>query len=251
MKTKILLLTVLALVMGCTKISTPSKDAMMVTFQVGGIRTGNIATKAGGPETILTATAPTGTLSLKVASTTNTARKYTAQAGEPIAIPADTYKVTGEYVPEAATQVWHGTAYREPRFSVSSTIEVTDTETDFTLPASYDCFALIIDFQECAKYRHTNTSITQEDITQWAVLDEYGVLYISCVSSWNSSIPYTIQAYPVDTAEGEMQAYPLITAGTGGKVVENGKWYCFSPGQVEKMTGTIGTALPAWENGNN
>lgn len=48
-----------------------------------------------------------------------------------------------------------------------------------------------------------------------------------------------------------MQAYQLITSGTGGKIVENGKWYCFSPGRVDKFTGTISTSFPAWEDGNN
>lgn len=122
MKAKITLLAVLALAMGCTKMAPPGGDAMVVTFQVGGIRTGEIGTKAGSPDAILSATDPTGDLSLKVVSTTNQARKYTAQAGVPIALPADTYQVTGEYIPTAAAQVWHGTAYREPRFSVSSTI---------------------------------------------------------------------------------------------------------------------------------
>ena len=251
MKAKITIIAVLALAMGCTKMAHPGGDAMVVTFQVGGIRTGEIGTKAGSPNAILSATAPSGELSLKVVSTTNQARKYTAQAGVPIALPADTYQVTGEYIPTAAAQVWHGTAYREPRFSVSSTIEVTDNETNFTLPAHYDCFALVIDFQECEKYRHTNGNITQEDITQWEVLDGYGVLYVTCNSSWTASIPYTIQAYPAHTAEGEMQAYQLITSGTGGKIVENGKWYCFSPGRVDKFTGTISTSFPAWEDGNN
>lgn len=96
----------------------------------------------------------------------------------------------------------------------------------------------MIDFQECEKYRHTNGNVTQEDITQWEVLDGYGVLYVTCVSSWTASIPYTIQAYPVDTAEGEMQAYPLITSGTGGKMAiikhsqERRKG---TPGQVEAL----------------
>ena len=88
-------------------------------------------------------------------------------------------------------------------------------------------------------------------MTQWEVLDGYGVLYVTCNSSWIASIPYTIQAYPAHTAEGEMQAYQLITSGTGGKIVENGKWYCFSPGRVNKFTGTISTSFPAWEDGNN
>lgn len=251
MKMKMTLFAVLILMMGCTKIAAPAGDAMMVTFQVGGIRTGEIGTKGGSPDAILSATAPAGEISLKIVSTTNQARKYTAQPGTPIALPVDTYQVTGEYIPAAAAQVWHGTAYKEPRFSVSSTIKVTEAESTFTIPARYDCFALVINFQECAKYRHTNANVTQEDITQWEVLDDYGVLYVNCVSSWTASIPYTIQAYPVDTAEGEMQSYPLITAGAGGKIVENGKWYCFSPGRVEKLTGTIATSFPAWEDGNN
>lgn len=247
----ITLFAVLAMMMACTKTALPGEDGSMVIFQVGGIRTGEIATKAGSPNAILSATAPTGELSLKIVSTTNQARKYTAQPGVPVSLPADTYQVTGEYIPAAAAQVWHGTAYKEPRFSISSTIEVTEAESTFTIPARYECFALVIDFQECAKYRHTNANITQEDITQWATLDDMGVLYVSCVSAWNSSIPYTIQAFPVDTAEGEMQSYSLITSGTGGKVVENGKWYCFSPGKVDKLSGTIATSFPAWEDGNN
>ena len=50
MKAKMTLLAVLALAMGCTKMAPPGGDAMVVTFQVGGIRTGEIGTKAGSPD---------------------------------------------------------------------------------------------------------------------------------------------------------------------------------------------------------
>ena len=70
MKAKMTIITVLALAMGCTKMAHNDDDAMVVTFQVGGIRTGEIGTKAGSPDAILSATAPSGELSLKVVSTT-------------------------------------------------------------------------------------------------------------------------------------------------------------------------------------
>lgn len=247
MKAKNLIFAVLALVVaGCSK---ANDELVAVTFQVGGIRTGEIATKAG-PEDILAATAPTGEMSLKINSTTNTARRYTAKPGEAVLLPADTYQVTGTYTPTTAVEVWRGIAYKEPRYRVSTTINVTGANETYTLPAQYECFAMIIDFTESEKYAHTNAGTTIEDVTQWAVQGDYGVLYVYARAAWDSSMPYNVMAYPKDLALGEVKTYHLIMNGTDGTPVEYGKWYCFVPGQVERLSGTIVTDFPTWERGN-
>jgi hypothetical protein len=244
---KALFLAALALLMACTK-ENQNAEQVTVTFQVGGIQTGAI-TKAGTPEAALAASAPSGAITLRLVSTTNDARRYNVTAGQAVSLPADTYNVTGEYIPQVVTAVYHGNAYREPRYSVSTTIQVTEEET-ITIPARYECIALVIDFTQSAKYLHTNASLNMEEITAWQRSGDYGVIYVACTSYWSTAGGYTIQSFPVDEAEGEMRSYRLHTTGAGGIIVEKGKWYCFSPGEVAKVSGSLAPTFPAWQNGN-
>ena len=247
MKRLTLILLAFLPLLACMK-QTPPAGSVDVTFNLGGVRTGSIATK-GSVDAILTATAPPGALQLTITSTTNASRIYHANIGQAVNLPIDTYHVTGEYIPQVAVAVWHGNAYQEPRYLVDAQLTIQEGQDSYTLEAQYNCFALVIDFAECAKYGHTNSKSSPEDITAWAMQDGMGVLYVNCIAAWTATSGYTIYAYPVDTAEKEMQAYTLVMAGAGGYPVEYGKWYCFTPAEVDKQSGSLSTSFPAWVPG--
>lgn len=238
------LLLLMFLLAACTKAEPVTKT---VTFSIGNIRSGELGTK-GTPASILSVTAPTGTPALTVASTTNKVRTYTATPGTPVSLPCDTYHVTGRYIPTKTADILRGAAYQEPRYRLDAQLTITDGQDSYAVPAQYECFAVIADLAEIDHYTHSDPNASQVEMP-YKVSDGFGVLYVYCNSAWTSSYCYRITAYPTDTAEHEARQYALITSGTGGVLVENGKWYAFCAAEVDKQSGNIGTSLPEWEAG--
>lgn len=235
----------LAALVACTKQPAPLAS---VVFSVGGIQTGDIATKGGAAE-LLAATAPTGFPMLTLTSTTNAARKYTATIGEPVALPLDTYNITGTYSPATTQTLFRSKAMAEPRYKISTTITISEGTTSYTLPATYDCFALIIDYSQAARYDYYDQTTSWTTINAFTDADGYGVAYIN-VTDWSGSLTFNMRVYPVETAEHEMAAYVLANKTTSGcTLVENGKWYVFSPNAVSKQSGDLGVTLPEWTAG--
>lgn len=222
-----------------------------VVIRVGGVSSGYLPTKtdAGAAAAIIATTAPTGTPTLTLQSTSNAARSYEVRPGVPVSLPYDTYTVAGRYVPTKKGDTLRGAVYGEPRYRVSATIEVVPDKGEYEVPAEYECFALLIDYATTRRYTHLTANLDPTDFTMFTTSGDMGIAYIYVSSEW-AQYRNRITAYPTDEAEHEPTEYALVTnRNYDGYYVENGKWYCFSPAHVATESGALGVVLPEWEAG--
>lgn len=236
---------------GCGEANPDQPQGGEVLITIGGVASGDLATKTDGDAvaTIIKTTAPTGTPTLSLQSTTNAARSYTVTPGVPVNLPYDTYTVTGRYVPSKRGDTMRGAVYAEPRYKVAATIEVVPDKGEYSVPAEYECFALVIDYATTKRYTHLTSNMDTVDFTLFATSGDMGIAYIFVSSEWGQ-YRNRITAYPTDEAEHEATEYALVTnRNYDGYYVQNGKWYCFSPAAVETESGALGIELPEWEAG--
>lgn len=253
MKHIINVFVILLLLSSCAKqedIISELKEAT-VTFTIGNVQSGNI-TK--GPQDILSATQPTGPFTIKLASTTNSDRKYTITAGEATAIILDTYTVTCKYTPSVKATGIGAKLFLEPSFYINTEINITEETSVISLQAEYTCIALIQDKTSTSKYTYSNEPGNQADLAVQTSLDDYAVTYILCESQWTASYGFSIVSVPVDEVNFTPTKYQFITdtqtVSDGQVYVEKGKWYIFHPDAAETSSGTIGIDFPEWIAGN-
>ena len=244
-----LMLFLSALFVGCRKDSTIGYREVIIN--IGGVQSGYMTkTDATNVLALLNSTAPTGVPTLSLQSTTNNKRSYEVTPGTPINLPYDTYTVTGRYVPAKKGDTIRGAVYGEPRYSISSTIEVVPDKGEYEVSAIYECFALVIDWATTKKYTHIGKDMNVTDFTLFTGSGDLGVAYIFVSSEWGD-YANKITAYPTDEAEHEATEYRLVTnRNYDGYFVEYGKWYCFAPAAVETESGSLSVKLPEWEAGN-
>lgn len=249
-KTFISLLAAL-LILGCTRDARPDKT-QLVTFNIGNVQTGDIATKAG-ITALLTASAPaTADVTLTLVSKTNSRRTYKVKPGEAVAVALDTYRAYVWHTPASVGECFHGTIHHTPAFYIDTTLTIEDGVTSYTLPASYDCIALVWDKTTTAAYKVLNTSSTLAEVAwPWVTDGDLALVYVK-TTGWSVSSPLVVLAQPVDDVGHEATQYKLATAGSSADVLlaEPGKWYTFHPGEVAATSGTLSFSLPEWTAGN-
>ena len=239
---KTIIFAALAVLAACTK-ETP-EETCTVTFGFGNIITGTMTKSA---TSILEASAPAGPFTVKLTSKTNSRRTYQVSAGEPAVIAVDSYRATCTYIPGGAVEVYRGKVYREPSFYVDTEIQVEGDGT-ITLPASYDCWALIIDREKAADYAINNAG-TPVSITSWSGDEQMGVVYVRPVG-WNDTSTQTLTVTPADDVNYGITSYRIATGQVTGAIqVQRGRWYVFNPDAVETSSGQIGITFPEWEQG--
>lgn len=237
---KILLFLSVLILSSCMKTSEQTIIVKISSIQIGSL------TKVD-PSGAFEATTPTAIPDLTLQSTSIPARKYTVSNGEAVTVPLDTYQVTGSYSPIQEGAVQGGSVYSRPPFSVSGEITVVTGRDTYSVPAIYDCFALVLDPDLTEKYRIRNTAGSMFDLP-WVFGSSVKVAYIQATWTFPAM---TLQSVPVDLANYETTSYGLVTDKSyEGFLVENGKWYCFTPNGVETNSGTIGIDFPQWEQGN-
>lgn len=248
-----------SLVSSCSKESgetqqMPTKTAV-ITFSISGAQSGGMPQTKGttleeGIGAILQATKPTGTPILTIKSKTISSRKYTAEVGEQIALPLDTYTVTGTFNTKTEDHAMPGTLHKTPPYQINQTITVTEESAEFPLTAQYTCFALILDTRQCTKYQHTYINNAYADLGTWYEADSLKIIYLKPEGEITKEKPYYIKAFPVNLAEFEKKEYKMVSEKANGYVqAVNGKWYLFSPQACDTASGDLGISLPDWQQG--
>ena len=223
-----------------------------VTFTLSGVETGSLSKAlADDVSDALSFTAPTSNAYLVIQSKTVQTRTYTGVVGQPVTLAYDKYDIAGEYTPESHGMMFASKVYYQPCYSVSGDIEVTDADSTYPLDASYECFALILDYSKVATIELSSSAKAVSDCTnQFQNCGKVGILYLATPSAYTVSSPFKVRVYPKDEAGYEYAEYLLSGTGGGSTIkVEKGKWYCFTPTAVETTSGDFSISLPAFENG--
>lgn len=223
-----------------------------VRFSVG-VPSGEI-TRAmpDGLSDALSATAPTGPFTLTAQSTENSLRSYSVTTETDVTMAIGGYSVTGNGTGGLLSKISSGNLYSSPSWSVSQDVTVTESSTEFSLPASYTCPAFVFDLSE-VDYVEFSNGADMFTLTLFPGTERYGVVYPKPDQFWISSKPLWMYVYPKDKVNGETALYKVITPSTGADAeltqVRNGYWYKFSPGKVDVVSGALGLAFPEWMEG--
>lgn len=237
------------MVMGCSKHVEPVK-MQEIRIGIGNVRSGSLETKSVND--VLGGTAPTGVVELSLRGVDVATRSYRARVGESMSVPVGRYKVTGSYEPTVQGTAVFNAVYQEPSYSISQEIDVQEGVSEYSVPAEYNCFAMIIDYNECAKYRWKGWGGEFSDLLWMKRVGDFGVAYFSTQNRWSAGeSSFTLLAVPADTERKESAEYLLLhESSINGVKVQSGKWYKFSPVDVTFQEGGIGVELPEWGAGN-
>lgn len=228
----------------CAPMQAPPAEREILV-SLSGVRSGQMLTK--GPLDVLAQTAPAKLPTLTLQSKTVPERRYTMTPGVPAPVALDSYTVTGTYLPNEEGKVFGGAAYATPPFSVSDEITVTEDVSEYSVGASYDCFALVLDESTTEKYRIRGYAGAMMDLTWVYGSDGYKVVYLK--GEW--SFPaLSLKALPADPANYEAASYELVSDPSAtGVLVKTGNWYAFGPNGVQTSEGGIEIGMPGWEAG--
>ena len=254
MKTKLFKVSMLfglLLFVSCSKkIEIQEIPYQEVSISINGVQSGKLTrASASSVLDVIEGLFPSTGITFKLTSTTNSSRVYNIDLGESLSIPLDTYEVTARYRPYVIGNTFkNGDITQSPRFSVQSTITITSAQSNYVVDAIYECWALVIDYTTCSKYRHLGYSYSEEDFTYFATSGNLGVAFIH--GEWTDS-PYTITAVPKSIELYEPKTYSFVTnRNYNGIYVENGKWYCLSAANVETTSGELSVNYPEWTEGD-
>lgn len=233
-------------------ISTVS-EPVTVLFSLSGVRAGTLTKAADGNEidAALTATNPPDDIVITLTSTSVSTRVYTATIGTPVTLPADTYRVTGNYKPRAVGDAVGNDIYKSPSYAIDETVTIGEEGGQYPLTARYTCFALVIDYTENAMYRHwQGNAVGWVEFPHFTRTGDVGVAYIGLDYIWDS-INYQLKVIPKDMINYEETLYTLVgKARAGCFKVEAGRWYAFSASGVATVAGDLSISFPAWIDGN-
>lgn len=229
---------------------TEAEPLATVRISIGGVQTGALTkTLADGVEAAIEATRPSDDITLTLTSTSVSTRVFTAKPGQSVTIPVGEYKVAGKYTPQVVGDATGNNIYKTPAYSVDDRITITEGGGDYSVRASYDCFALVIDYSTTAAYRHSQYQ-QMTDFAFFTTVGDIGIAYIGLDYLWGS-INYRLVAVPKDYTGHEDTEYRLVAQdGFPGVKIEKGKWYSFAAGEVTTASGNIRIEWPQWVEGN-
>lgn len=246
MKKRLLFLSVLALSLAsCTK---PLERMASVRFSLG-VENGAIPSTRSVSDA-LSATLPAGPFSLHLQSEENSLRTYDVSTGEDVSVAVGSYSVSGSGSGEVLVSNNNVSVVSSPAWAVDSgqTVAVSEDGAEIGVSAHYTCPAFVFDLSEVKKVVLSGNP-KQVEVTTFPGSEGYGVVYP--VGNWYSSKPLWMYVYPVDEVLGETALYKFVSGSSSGEYigVEAGRWYKFSPGKAEVVSGRMGVTFPEWEEG--
>lgn len=180
----------------------------------------------------------------------NNGKVIVAQTGDSQNIPSDTYNVTGTYIGNQIGKDVSGAGdaiQNEPAITISNTpLTITDEETQYTISASYNCFAIACDLSIVDKVTFTDAFGTETTIP-FRTLNDTGVIFAYGDFTQNY-LHLTVKAKDTDLyRDGEY----TITTGASSTLsrAQKGKWYMVSPAMQGAQPKWLELDLPQMTQG--
>lgn len=245
------LLTGLAVLASCQKEANtiPTKSSLKtLSYQMW---SGSMYTKSATAEDVLSiinSSLPEH-VSVVLKGQTN-GRTISVTTGEAQNIPSDTYSVVGSFLGNQIGQAVSGAGdaiQDAPSFSMVKTpLTITDEETNYSLPAKFNCFALACDMTLVQSITFTDAYSNENTVTP-VTLNDTGVFFAYGDFTQNY-LHLTIT--PKDTELYRVTEYTITTGAIANlEHAEKGKWYLVSPALVGAQPKLIQYDLPTMEQG--
>lgn len=236
------------LLSSCTKEQRQNPQVRHISYAMQG--NSMYATKAIQSEDVLqviNATLPTEMNLVLTSQSTN--KSTTATSGQGVVLASDTYRVIGYRGGESAcsTIIRDDMAYLtyQPSIKVDSELTIVDDVSDYSVPATYDCFCLVCDAQEVEKATVT-TYYGEEDVD---FIKSGNTMVIFAEGNY-SSVYLTITLTPVDKERCTTTTYKISTTQKNNiGYAEKGKWYLLEPTVSGVQPKLVGIDLPTFTQG--
>lgn len=177
-------------------------------------------------------------------------KNYVVKTGEATDIPSGTYNVSGTYFGDVMGKIVsadNSFLSKGVAIKVSqSGLEITDEETNYTLPATYYCFALVCD----ATQVESATAIDAYGDAFDVDFIQVGDVMIVFGTGLFEKTYLKITLHPKDTESFSDTEYTLSTKQLNNVgLVEHGKWYLLEPTYGGEQPKLLSYDLPSMEQG--
>lgn len=107
--------------------------------------------------------------------------RYNIETGKEVELPVGIYSVTGKNVPAASASVVGSDVFfsvSRPTLTVSTTIEVTYSQKNYVIPATYGAFGIVIDSDETASATFASSHGETGNI-EFAEVGTSGIVFVN------------------------------------------------------------------------
>lgn len=180
-------------------------------------------------------------ISLKLIDANGT--RYNIETGTSVELPVGIYTVTGKNTPTASASVVGTDVFMSmsrPTLIVSTTIEVTYTQTSYLVPATYGAFGIVVDLEETATASFSSSHGEQGNI-EFATIGTSGIVFIN--GNLDSHI-LNVTLNPISSAD-EVTTYVFKTAYSSTTISPTfGNYYILHPKGISSVDGgTFGYSI--------
>lgn len=240
------------MIFSCNKVNTDTEKLVNVVFNYRLVESNSMyATKAMANEAILLdiQSCLPEYISLVIQGTNQTTGTYTVKSGEETQIPVGTYRVSGAFYSGQVGDLINTNCYftSQPYISINTNITIVEGTTNYSVPATFNSFAFVIDYDEVKTAQYRDISYLLKNVP-FQRFDNIGLVF--CQGSYKD-IPLQMVITPLDETKYRETDFGFSTNSTTQRYtyVEPGKFYKLHPWAVEASGPIVGLNIPNFEEG--
>ena len=119
--------------------------------------------------------------SISLRLTDSNGNKYTVETGSEIELPLGVYTVTGKSIaPSTQNVVGSDVSFSsiQPSLNINTILEVVYSQTQYTIPANFTGFGIVIDYEETASATY-QSSHGESGTIQFATIGTAGIVFVN------------------------------------------------------------------------
>lgn len=170
--------------------------------------------------------------------------RYNIETGSEVELPIGIYTVTGKNTPTSSAAVAGSDVFfsvSRPTIVVNTTIEITYTQKNYVIPATYGAFGIVVDYDETASATY-QSSHGESGSIEFARIGTSGIVF---VNGNLDSFVLSVTLNPVNSGDNEVTTYTFKTAFSASSISPTfGNYYIIHPKGISSVDGgTFGYSI--------
>lgn len=181
-------------------------------------------------------------LSLRLTDANGT--RYNIETGTSVELPIGIYSVTGKSTPTASASVVGSDVFfsvSRPTIVVNTSVEITYTQKNYVIPATYGAFGIVVDYEETASASYQSSHGETGNI-EFAQAGTSGIVFVNgSLGTYTLDVTLT----PVNSTDNAQTTYTFQTAYSATSVSPTfGNYYIIHPKGISSVDGgTFGYSI--------
>jgi hypothetical protein len=155
--------------------------------------------------------------------------RYNIETGTSVELPIGIYTVTGKNAPTASANIASNDVFfstSRPTIAVNTSIEITYTQKNYVIPATYGAFGIVVDYTETANATYESSHGETGNI-EFAQVGTSGIAFVNgTLGTFTLNVTLT----PANANDYEQTTYTFQTAYNANSVSPtNGNYYIIHP----------------------